>query len=451
MLTHLDPLEPRCLFAQLPVVELPRQAWEVFSASPQIPDYYALRKTYPLPDGGRLQLALDCYPVYAVDGSVKYGSTLIYRVHDDGTPDSTFANGEGLSLPQGFVVEQVHLLADQHLMLVGRQTYDTNWYWTNPNPDGYDTEGSTPDSAAAYRIDLAGRPDTSFGHDGMVTIDGTFLYRPEPVMPELTAVTLDASDRLVALFRPYWRNDLPAELWRLTPEGLPDRSFGTKGRARVRLDAWRITAPIRLLTDADSRIYLSDCYNDYLGTYGVAAVLRLTSVGQPDAEWGPRGWRQLTPPASTIPAYMYSSLQDLWISGNQLHSNWFAVYRKDPITGEPLLVFDWLKDLYSEGYELQTSELDLQPPAKPSSTDARRVSATLPNVPFGLDSRRDPSLFSANIITDDDDSDLFADSEHDFDTDNNSDTDRLNESDPTDLPFQVSSPDLTAVFNSEQD
>jgi uncharacterized delta-60 repeat protein len=139
-------------------------------------------------------------------------SASVLRYTRDGTLDRSFGNRGRVLLP--FVlVSSVEVTREHGIFVVGRGIWGFH--------DG---------RVAAVRLSAAGKLVPRFGRDGIALAalpTGSWVYD----------AAIDASDKLVVLAH----NFLPGAqrgqylLSRLTPNGLPDRSFGTGGLATVEL------------------------------------------------------------------------------------------------------------------------------------------------------------------------------------------------------------------------
>jgi len=157
------------------------------SGYPAVPDEGTLQEMVRLPDGSALVLGFSRQDL------------VLARFGPDGTPDTSFGDrGYATGIRDGLGRQLVGLaLAVQSdgRAVVGGST------------DPFDAGGLT-------RYDKSGRPDTSFGTNGLVAIDYS-----------ASLIAVDSEDRLIVV----GTQGFNTLISRYTSDGRPDRTFGTDG------------------------------------------------------------------------------------------------------------------------------------------------------------------------------------------------------------------------------
>jgi uncharacterized delta-60 repeat protein len=137
------------------------------------------------------------------------------------------------------------------------------------------TDNSLGDGAfAIYRLTPSGRPDTSFGNRGGV------LVRTHGRQLIGAGLALDTAGRIVVASRYEGLDNGGATVLRLTRNGGLDPAFGRKGQADL-----RFATVDGVVVDRAARVYVAGTtVNDR-----VLAVVRLTARGRLDRSYGRRG------------------------------------------------------------------------------------------------------------------------------------------------------------------
>lgn len=161
----------------------------------------------------------------------------------------------------------------------GRVWLVTNSGYYDPNA-GYGFVGG----GTVLRLTATGELDATFGQGGRVLLPG-----PQTT-PE--AATFDAAGRFIIagnVWTPETWSDFA--LWRLTPDGTPDATFGTGGLARVSMpgDAWGQSSDLLTGVTADSSGRIIATGQSSTNTGGGALVATFTPEGYLDVGFGAGG------------------------------------------------------------------------------------------------------------------------------------------------------------------
>lgn len=159
-----------------------------------------------------------------------------------------------------------------------------------------------------YRYTRDGSPDPSYGSDGVAPV-GPILYGT--VAPPTRVESIPAGMSLAADGRVYVATRLSeasAGVYRFTPDGMPDPTFGTGGRVAVTLDepppptasgpCSRGQSPSGgVAALPDGKVVVLG--QTRVGTTDLAAVVRLNPDGTPDPTFGRDGRFTFSPAPAT--------------------------------------------------------------------------------------------------------------------------------------------------------
>jgi uncharacterized delta-60 repeat protein len=158
---------------------------------------------------------------------------------------------------------------------------------------GYALAGASGEDLAVMHLTSAGTATPGFGTAGVRTITVS-----DDTATEARDVIIDPDGRTVAISATT-RGSRPTEatVWRLTPSGRLDRTFGRRGVTTARVDGRRLT-PDAIRRLDDGRYLVAMTMADDTRTWVVLA--RYTRTGRPDTTFGPQGRRivagsQITP------------------------------------------------------------------------------------------------------------------------------------------------------------
>ena len=206
------------------------------------------------------------------------GSTVVVRLLPDGALDRTF-NHTGYAPAQSGVAQLVAIDGANRAVVVG---------------DAVETPG-----AAAWRFTSAGQLDTTFGSGGLATLAAGRFAR---------AVAIDASGR------PVVAGDAPF-IERLTTNGLPDSTFGTRGVTTFPDPVVELSA---VAVQSDDRVVASGSESPGLELVDSPAVaVRVLADGTPDPSFGTHGVAAFAPAGLETAAEAINVLPggDLLLSG----------------------------------------------------------------------------------------------------------------------------------------
>lgn len=202
----------------------------------------------------------------------------VMRFHDDGSTDTSFADGAGFvclapaTAANPFFVPLAGLRqADGHLLLAGAALH--------PGGSGLDM--------SVVRLTADGARDTAFGpaHDGWAY---AAFDQDQGLNDTAQAMAVDASGRIVLAGS---IDNLTSEdigVARLDASGAPDASFGTQGRVQIALDlgGWDYDVAHSVALRADGGILIG-AESQVNATVGVAILLK--ADGSRDARFGENG------------------------------------------------------------------------------------------------------------------------------------------------------------------
>jgi|GEM_PF-6162953 len=199
--------------------------------------------------------------------------TFVLRLHADGTPDLTFAEGG--------------ILKFEDLQILGGSCFGIA-----ERPNGHYILGTTYLDQGNYgveliEIDANGQINTDFGDNGIATSD---LFE-QPLLFELA---LTGENKIVVSYTTFYASDFVQRgdcvVHQFLPNGEPDMGFGTNGKTVIGT------------IEADERIFDIDIDNDnniYVSGYGDidfftpnptnGMVISLNSNGQLRSDWGTDG------------------------------------------------------------------------------------------------------------------------------------------------------------------
>jgi uncharacterized delta-60 repeat protein len=276
--------------------------------------------------GGQLLIA-GALNVYGTPDNVIHGSTLLARMHADGTPDLTFGDEGQAHITLGGEFESFGKILQQpdgRIVVFGytNRTSNGEWILARFTQDGViDSSFGNSATPGVSVVDVTGT-DASL-KDIVRQTDGNFLICGDassaPDNPDSTDI--------VAI--------------RLLPDGGPDLAFGNKGM--LRFDGWQDSILI------NSCVQLADGHLVFAGSFGSedrerAAAWRITPDGRLDSGFGSNGMA-LVDTSTESRATVMTAMGDgaLALAGSQWKRStgdyaWFGwfdmlVARIDPITG----------------------------------------------------------------------------------------------------------------------
>lgn len=236
-------------------------------------------------DGGRVTVSVGAGPseianavVLMPDGRViaaghVFGSGLpdavaVVRLLPDGAPDPSFGRNGRVSFDAAGINGQasaVLVQPDGRVVVAGRVVRPDIVEWR----------------PFVARLTADGRLDDSFGADGLVT--------PYDEYGGVHALALDDGGRIVAIGSA--GTDGPHRVWaaRLLPSGAPDESFGTGGLAGLADGPDAPTSLAAVAVDPSGRIVAAGRAPTGYYSNGDVLALRLTPDGAPDPSFGTGG------------------------------------------------------------------------------------------------------------------------------------------------------------------
>jgi uncharacterized delta-60 repeat protein len=214
-------------------------------------------------DGGAVESA-SAVAIQADGKIVVAGSTTVranatvYRLNPNGSPDATF-DGDGarvLNARGEDHAEAVAIQPDGGIVVAGSTT------------NGYD--------AVVWRLTPSGSFDPSFDRDGALTLD-------EGGAETASAIALQPDGKIVLAGASSIGGD--ALVYRLTPSGARDGSFGTDGAAALDSGGWNVGHAVTV--QPNGKIVVGATSEDVEGNHGV--IYRLRSDGSRDRRFGLNG------------------------------------------------------------------------------------------------------------------------------------------------------------------
>jgi uncharacterized delta-60 repeat protein len=215
------------------------------------------------------------------------GAMAVFRLNDDGSLDTANFNS-GAVHPQ-LPGRYVYTFTSGYALGIAIQTVADEERIVVAGPAVVVRDGVAHRDGAVWRLTSAGVPDSSFGTSGMVTQD--FFGKDDEfrgvVVDSLNRIVVagqayESSD---------YAGPVSTVLARYLPNGDPDTGFGVDGRLAAR--HWWAHSAHALALDSDGRIYVGESATRKDASGAVVAegagLWRFTPDGTPDATFG-GGW-----------------------------------------------------------------------------------------------------------------------------------------------------------------
>lgn len=212
-------------------------------------------------------------------------SLALGKLQADGTPDNTFSTdakttaavGDANYSSDGFSDMLVH--SDGRITTVG---YAQNGPWS---------------SLCITQFQNNGQLDNAFGTNGQTYLSlrdksGFPLFSYSTTMNDIVALKKDQAGNLFVICDEYDLNNrtLHPVLHKLTPNGLPDQTFGNAGKIMFDVNNDYNSKAIGLDIQTNGKPVIATFVNHYITDSSNIALIRLKQNGETDSTFGTNGW-----------------------------------------------------------------------------------------------------------------------------------------------------------------